>query len=117
VYVYLFSHPSPVAKPPGFGTFHSSEIPYLFGVLDRSRRPYTEADESISKQLQQHWLDFIRDGDPNGAQRPRWESVSAGSFQVMGLGDEPGPRAPVSSLQRFDVLAGYAAAGGRLSIR
>ncbi|MBB6096501.1 para-nitrobenzyl esterase [Povalibacter uvarum] len=117
VYAYLFTHPSPVAKPPGFGTFHSSEIPYLFGVLDRNHRPYDDRDEQIAKQLQSYWLSFIRTGDPNGGPGARWNPVDRNVVQVMGLGDDAGPRPPVSSNQRFQALMTYADSGGRLSIR
>lgn len=116
-YAYLFTHPSPVAKPPSFGTFHSSEIPYVFGVLDRKHRPYGDADEQIARQLQSYWLNFIRTGDPNGGPYPRWDPVKRDIIEVMGLGDAPGPRPPVSSSERFRVLMDFADAGGRLSVR
>jgi para-nitrobenzyl esterase len=117
VYSYIYVHPAPVAKPPSFGTFHTSEIPYLFGVLDRRHRPYTDADERIAKQLQTYWLNFIRTGDPNGAGMPRWSPVRRETVEVMGLGDEVGARPPVSSIERFQALMAYADAGGQLSIR
>lgn len=118
VYAYLFRHPSPAAKPPGFGTFHSSEIPYLFGVLDRKYRPYDDRDEQIARQLQSYWLSFIRTGDPNGGgQAYRWNPVDRRVVQVMVLGDDVGPRPPVSSDERFEALMAYADSGGRLSVR
>jgi para-nitrobenzyl esterase len=110
IYAYLFTHPSPVSKPPSFGTFHTSEIPYLFGVLDRGRRPYGDADEKIAAQLQSYWLKFIRGGEP-------WSRVRPDTIEVMGIGDAVGPRPPVSSSERFRALMEYADAGGRLSIR
>jgi para-nitrobenzyl esterase len=117
VYAYLYVHPAPVAKQPSFGTFHTSEIPYVFGVLDRKHRPYTDADERIAKQLQTYWLNFIRTGDPNGAGIPRWNPVREESVEVMGLGDDVGARPPTSSSERFRALMAYADEGGRLSIR
>ena len=117
VYAYLYTHPAPVAKPPAYGTFHSSEIPYVFGVLDRAVRPYGTADEQIAKQLQAYWLSFIRTGDPNGGRLPRWNPVKHDAIEVMGLGDAVGPRAPASSAERFQALMAYADSGGRLSIR
>src|SRR6185503_2737701 len=117
VYAYLFTHPTPVAKPPSFGTFHTSEVPYLFGVLDRSRRPYGDSDEQIAKQLQSYWLNFIRSGDPNGGALPRWNPVTGNAVEVMGLGDDVKPRPAVSSPERFQALMGFVDSGGRLSIR
>lgn len=117
MYAYLFTHPTPVAKPPSFGTFHTSEVPYLFGVLDRSRRPYGDSDEQIAKQLQSYWLNFIRSGDPNGGALPRWNPVTGNAVEVMGLGDDVKPRPAVSSPERFQALMGFVDSGGRLSIR
>ena len=116
VYAYYYEHPSPVPSGPSFGTFHSSEIPYVFGVLDRSARPYTAADERTSEQLQGYWLAFIRTGDPNGPGRAQWTPVSPGGATVMAIGDHPGPRAPVSSPERFQAFKDFVAGGGRLSV-
>jgi para-nitrobenzyl esterase len=116
IYAYCFEHPSPVAAGPSFGTFHTSEIPYVFGMLDRNARPYTAADERISKQLQGYWLAFIRTGDPNGKGRAAWAPVSPAGTSIMGIGDHPGPRAPASSPPRFKALQEFVASGGRLSM-
>lgn len=115
-YVYRYEHPSPVASGPSFGTFHTSEVPYLFGTLDRSVRPYTDADDRIAEQLQDYWLNFIRTGDPNGAGRAKWAPYAAGDGFLMGLGDRPEPVRPTSGSARFAAFADYVKAGGRLSV-
>jgi para-nitrobenzyl esterase len=112
IYTYLYEHPAPVPAPPSWGTFHTSEVPYLFGVLDHKRRPYTEADERIARQLQGYWLNFIRSGDPNGRGLARWRPHAAHGPQVMGIGDAPGPRPAVSTPERLEALRAYAADGG-----
>lgn len=115
LYPYLYEHPAPSSSPPGWGTFHTSEVPYIFGVLDRTRRPYTEADERIAAQLQGYWLNFIRTGDPNGRALARWRRFAPGATQVMGIGDAPGPRPAVSSPERLAALRAYAEDGGTFS--
>lgn len=117
IYPYLYEHPAPVSAPPSWGTFHTSEVPYIFGVLDRARRPYSGADERIAVQLQGYWLNFIRSGDPNGGALPRWPRFAKGATQVMGIGDAPGPRAAVSSPERLAALRAYAQDGGVFSLR
>jgi para-nitrobenzyl esterase len=112
IYAYLYEHPAPVSSPPSWGTFHTSEVPYIFGVLNRNRRPYTDADERIAAQLQGYWLRFIRTGDPNGRGLARWKAFAAREMRVMGIGDHPGPRPPVSSPERLEALHAYAADGG-----
>ncbi len=115
IYPYLYEHPAPSNSPPGWGTFHTSEVPYIFGVLDRTRRPYTEVDERIARQLQDYWLNFIRSGNPNGCGLVRWPRYAPGDTQVMGIGDAPGARPAVSSPERLAALRAYAEDGGTFS--
>jgi para-nitrobenzyl esterase len=117
IYPYLYEHPAPSNSSPSWGTFHTSEVPYVFGVLDSKWRHYTEADERIARQLQGYWLNFIRRGDPNGAGLARWQRYAAGDTHVMGIGDAPGARAAVSSPERLEALHAYAADGGQFTPR
>jgi para-nitrobenzyl esterase len=114
VYAYLFAHPSPVSAPPSFGAFHTAEVPYVFGVLDRARRPYTDADDAVSRQLQGYWLNFIRHGDPNGEGLAPWQAVTEGSMLVMQLGDKPGMRPALSTPAREAAFERYLAGGHAL---
>jgi len=113
-YVYYFEHPLPVASGPSFGTFHTGEVPYVFGTLEPARRPYTEADRAVSRQLQARWLAFMRTGDPNADGLPDWRPQGPLADRVMILGDRPRAGMPVSSPERQRVLVEYAQAGGRI---
>jgi len=59
VYTYFFNH-----KPLGddAGAFHSSELWYMFGTLDRSWRPKNESDYSLRDRMLKDWTDFIKNG-------------------------------------------------------
>ena len=46
------------------GAFHSAELWYMFGTLDKSRRPFTEADHVLSKEMLEAWTSFCKKGDP-----------------------------------------------------
>lgn len=56
------------------GAFHSSELWYMFGTLDRCWRPLTEGDHALSKRMLDYWTNFMKTGDPNGEGLPRWEA-------------------------------------------
>jgi para-nitrobenzyl esterase len=56
-------------------TRHSAEIPFVFGNLvpnGSGRGPFTEADKTTSKIIQQYWVNFATTGDPNGEGLPVW---------------------------------------------
>ena len=49
------------------GAFHSGELWYMFGTLDRSWRPFTKADYKLSKQMLDAWTRFCKTGNPGWA--------------------------------------------------
>jgi para-nitrobenzyl esterase len=68
-YVYYFTR-----RPLGdnAGAFHSAELWYIFGTLDRSWRPKEPEDYELSGLMIRYWCNFIKNGDPNGEGLSRW---------------------------------------------
>ena len=58
--------------------FHSSDVRYVFGTLDRSWRPYGERDHQASDEMTAYLSDFARSGDPNGDGLPVWKKAGHG---------------------------------------
>lgn len=60
--------------------FHSSELWYVFGTLNRCWRstdPGFEAgDYILSERMTSYWANFAKTGDPNGEGLPRWSSYT-----------------------------------------
>ena len=56
------------------GAFHSSELWYMFGTLDRCWRPWTAQDRVLSERMLDYWTNFIKTGDPNGPGLPFWQT-------------------------------------------
>lgn len=83
-YGYRFVHPEPGPRAARFGTFHSSEIPYVFATLDVGNRPFTDKDRTISHVMQAYWVNFIKTGNPNGAGLLRWPQLNTGNFMLFG---------------------------------
>ncbi len=82
VYRYMFSRIRPSASPnPDYipaGAAHASEIEYFLGNLGRMENPnLKETDFKISDTIQQYLANFIKTGNPNGADLPEWPSAEA----------------------------------------
>ena len=60
-YAYYFTRQLPGDQS---GAFHSSELWYMFGTLDRCWRPLTEEDRQLSEEMLDCWAAFMRTGDP-----------------------------------------------------
>lgn len=115
VYAYLFDHWYPGPKSEIFRSFHSVEIPYVFGTLDAApSRPFTTKDHDISRTVSGYWVNFVRTGNPNGRGLPPWPVFAAPSFELMELGDRFQPRQIFPVAQR-KVLDEYLDHGGGTS--
>lgn len=85
-YVYFFDLDAPGDDN---RAFHSSDLRYVFGSLDRSWRPYGERDREASSQMIAYLANFARCGDPNDPELPEWKRAGHGlRTQVLRIGPE-----------------------------
>lgn len=90
-FLYFWNHVLPGPDAARYGTFHTSEVPYVFNSLDYSDRPFTDDDRKIADMVSSYWARFAATGDPNGKGLPYWPSSNEQPTQVMQLGDETKP--------------------------
>ena len=90
VYLYFFSRQQPNAdgKPCEFGAFHACDLYYFFGSLYRSYRPFTDTDYRISETMVDYVTNFLKNGDPNGAELPAWDPAVPGALKAMTFDEE-----------------------------
>ncbi|MBQ9410582.1 MAG: carboxylesterase/lipase family protein [Bacteroidales bacterium] len=78
IFVYAFNRdlPGEAEGEQDFGAFHSFELWYVFGTLDRSWRPFTEADYALSERMLDAWTNFAKSGNPG------WEAATPEDIHV-----------------------------------
>lgn len=98
---------TPVAAPgqKPRGAVHSSDLPYLFGTFDAiTRFAWSQEDYAVSKLMQSYWINFARDGDPNGPDLPKWTAYTPkGEKQAMYL-DTRSQVGPAEAEARHELL-------------
>ena len=74
VYLYRFSYvQSSLREKLRAGAPHGGEISYVFATLAAGRGgPPSAEDLAVSRMAQSYWVNFARNGDPNGAGLPVW---------------------------------------------
>ena len=82
VYYYEFTQPRPAKRDgsagAGTGAVHSGEIEYALGNLaGNTVYAWTPTDRRVSATMEGYWANFIKTGNPNGANLPHWPAVAA----------------------------------------
>lgn len=81
-YVYYFTRDLPGDQQ---GAWHSAELWYMMGTLDRCWRPWEAGDRALSERMLDYWTNFMKTGDPNGAGLPEWKPCTEEEPAVMVL--------------------------------
>jgi para-nitrobenzyl esterase len=93
VFRYMYERPRPealdkngnVIAPASTGASHSAEIEYAMGNLSTNKVfAWKKEDYDVSRILQQYFVNFIKNGDPNGEGVPQWPAIKPNAdAQVM----------------------------------
>ena len=77
VYVYRFARKVPaVGEYVKYGAFHTGEVPYAYDNLRFVDRPWEEIDRQLANSMASYWVNFIKNGNPNGPGLPEWNPFS-----------------------------------------
>ncbi len=85
-YLYYFKRVPP--GEPNYGAFHSAEFGYALHTLKFWDRPFTEVDFKLEEAMSSYWVNFAKNGDPNGEGLPLWPVFNDSQPEVIELGDE-----------------------------
>jgi para-nitrobenzyl esterase len=81
-YLYLFDHGYPAADEANLHAFHGAELPYIFGVRDRTPPqwpgiPRTAREARLSDAMIGYWTSFARSGRPHAANAADWPAYGS----------------------------------------
>jgi para-nitrobenzyl esterase len=132
VYRYYYSRPRPAMRPemgdatpglaggvqrgsnapkmpPAKGAVHSAEIEYAMGNLDYNKvYAWTPEDYKVSRIMQEYFANFIKKGNPNGENLPKWPAIN-GSSPVPVMQIDVNTRiVPDTNGNRYQLLEQYA---------
>ena len=85
------------------GAFHAGELLYVFDNLHAFPWAIEDSDRALAKLASSYWLNFVMNGDPNGAGLPRWPSYRDAGAPVMFL-DTPPKAGPEEGRERHIFL-------------
>ncbi len=90
IYYYRF-HPE-IPGGDGAGSFHSSDLWFVFETLSKCWRPFTGKHYDLARQMCNYWAAFGRAGDPNcldadGTPQPHWPAYVKDSHKGMEFQD------------------------------
>ena len=106
VFTYYWTHAEPGPDSARYGAFHTSEVPYVFNSLNKSDRPWTAEDRKIAETMSSYWVNFAKNGDPNGQGLATWPAFDRASQRTMELGNKFAPR-PVAEKAKLAFFEKY----------
>ena len=112
VFAYFFNRRMPGDEA---GAFHSSELWYVFGTLQRCWRSleegFTAGDYALSDRMLDYWTNFSRTGDPSRGIRPVpvWKPYTSETKVLMVFNETlPGPANASDAYPLSEALADLA---------
>ncbi len=92
-FLYLWDHGYPAADSAGLHGFHASELPFVFGTLDRTlavwpTAPKTPDQVALSDRMTAYWTSFVKTGRPSAPGSSAWTAFGRDEAYLL-IQDQP----------------------------
>lgn len=92
IYIYNFDHTLPGLDGKDYGAFHTADVPYWLGNLDKllpeRRKRLKTLDYNIGKKMMEYLINFVKTGNPNGGGVKKWYSCKENIVNHLYIGDD-----------------------------
>ena len=86
VYFYRFSYVPDALREKTHGAAHGAEIPFVLGAVNGLlKNRASKADLAMARTISGYWVDFVKNGDPNGGGRPAWLRYNPATGEVLNI--------------------------------
>ncbi len=91
---YLYEFDADIPGEENHTSFHGSELWFAYDSLGRSWRPFEGKHYDLARQVSSYWVNFVKNGNPNGTdtfgnQLPKWNAFTKEGLSVMKFTDKP----------------------------
>jgi para-nitrobenzyl esterase len=85
-YFYRFSYVPEALRAKTHGATHGAEIPFALGAVSAFlKNKASKADLAMARTISGYWVDFVKNGDPNGGGRPAWPRYNPATAEVLNI--------------------------------
>lgn len=103
-FLYRFDVVSSGMNEPHAGATHASERQYVFDTLSASPWATDDRDQRAANLMSGYWLQFAREGNPNGEGRLRWPDLRPEPDQLLEFTNDGPVIKPVPEAGRLDLI-------------
>lgn len=92
VWLYRFTYTAEVTRPAAKAQSHAGELPFLFDTLAaKYGDKATDSDRQMAHAFNTYVSNFVKSGDPNGANLPAWPPFAPTQFDLLNFTLDDGP--------------------------
>lgn len=92
-WLYRFTYTAESTRPDSTKQSHAGELPFMFDMLEaKYGDKVTDNDRKAAREFNTYVGNFVKTGNPNGANLPQWPKFDPAQFNLLDFSLEDGPK-------------------------